>query len=65
MACGVFTIKKVPEHKLAEVVADFADDDPPPLQIEKVKDNQGTFTVIATYKPCPANTTHDSAIANG
>lgn len=65
MVCGTFTVKQVPAAKLDETEELFRANDPPPLDVSSTADGSGTFTVVAKFAPCPANTTHDPTGAGG
>lgn len=47
MPSGVFKTTNVPQEKLAQVVAGFMLDNP--IKIEKIKQPDGKWTVIATF----------------
>lgn len=59
MVCGTFTINQIPNGEETGVVARFRANVPPPIDVKSSQDADGTWTVIATFPPCPANTTHD------
>jgi hypothetical protein len=61
MACGTFTVSKVPQAKLQQTIDLFKANNPPPTSVTSSPDGAGTFTVIAIFPPCPANTSHTSA----
>jgi hypothetical protein len=48
--CGVWTRKRVPADKVAEVVAAYNLDEP--KKVEKIDNHNGTFDVVATFTPC-------------
>ena len=58
MPCGTFTIKNVQPAQVDQVMAQFQANDPPPTSVTKTADGSGTYTVVATWPPCPADTTH-------
>ena len=58
MACGTFTIRKVPAAKLQETIDLFQANMPPPNSVTSAPDGNGTFTVVAVFPPCPENTSH-------
>jgi hypothetical protein len=60
MACGTFTIKKVSQAKLQQTIDLFNANKPPPTSVTSTADGAGTYTVVATFPPCPANTSHSS-----
>jgi hypothetical protein len=51
MACGVYTVTKVPDAHVGEVIGDFNLDNP--VSVTKTKQADGTWTVVATFLPCP------------
>jgi hypothetical protein len=51
MPCGVYKFTDVPDDKLDELIAEIDLD--PPLKIDQQKAANGTWTVTATYPPCP------------
>jgi hypothetical protein len=61
MVCGTFTLRKVPEAKVARKVAMYKANVPPPTSVTSAPDGQGTFTITAVWPPCPANVEHDLA----
>ncbi len=58
MVCGTFKVEKIPDDEVDEVVERFETNVPPPTSVTKSKQADGTWTVIATWPPCPDNTTH-------
>jgi hypothetical protein len=48
--CGVWKTTRVPAGKLEEVVAGYQLDDP--STIDKIRNSDGTFDVVATFPPC-------------
>lgn len=61
MACGTFTVKKVPQSKLQQTIDLFKANKPPPTSVTSTPDGTGTFTVVAVFPACPVNTSHISA----
>jgi hypothetical protein len=61
MACGTFTIKKVPAQKVQQTMDLFKANQPPPTSVTSKDNGDGTFIVTAVFPPCPANTTHSAA----
>jgi hypothetical protein len=61
MACGTFTISKVPQAQLQQTIDLFKANKPPPTSVTSTPDGAGTYTVVATFPPCPANTSHSPA----
>lgn len=59
MVCGTFTITQIDTQDVDGVVKRFELNQPPPLKVIKAQQADGTWTVVATFPPCPANTTHD------
>jgi hypothetical protein len=57
MACGTFTVAKVPNAQLQQTIALFNANVPKPT-VTSAPDGSGTFTVTAVFPPCPAGTTH-------
>lgn len=62
MVCGVFKMSAVPEAEVQGVVERFETNVPPPLSVARTPDGAGTFTVTATFPPCPGNTSHSTAV---
>jgi hypothetical protein len=58
MICGTFTITKIASGDVDGVVERYKATRPPPLSVTKTEAPDGTWTVVATFPPCPANTTH-------
>lgn len=58
MACGTYTVSKVTQNNLPNVMALFQATKPPPTSVTSAPDANGTFTVTAVFPPCPANTSH-------
>ena len=52
MPCGVFTVTDIPPDRVDDVEAGFQLDKP--TKIEKKQQQNGNWTVIATFPPCPA-----------
>lgn len=63
MVCGTFTLKKIADADVAGVVARFKANVPPPLSVTQTKQADGTWTVVATFPPCPPNTSHSTSSA--
>jgi hypothetical protein len=51
MPCGVYTETDIPAADLDEVLAGIALDSP--ISVTKTQQPDGTWTVVATYPPCP------------
>ncbi len=60
MVCGVFTITGISDADVAGVVQRFKQNVPPPLSVTQTRAADGTWTVTATFPPCPPNTTHSA-----
>jgi hypothetical protein len=58
MVCGTFTLKKVPEAKLAQKVAMYKANVPPPTSVTSEPDGAGTYTITAVWPPCADNVEH-------
>jgi hypothetical protein len=58
MACGTFTVRRVPQAQLQQTLDLFKANKPPPISVTSSADGAGTYTVTAIFPPCPANTTH-------
>jgi hypothetical protein len=60
--CGTFTMTDVPDVNADGVVKGFKDNIPPPTNVTKTKNADGTWTVVAKWPPCPDGTTvnHDA-----
>ena len=51
MPCGVYTETKIPAADLDEVLAGIGLDNP--TNVTKTQQPDGTWTVVATFPPCP------------
>lgn len=51
MICGDWTITDIPETEVDGVVAQFGLDQP--ISVSKSKQPNGTWTVVASFEPCP------------
>lgn len=60
MICGTFTLTKISDAEVAGVVARFKATVPPPISVTQTKQSDGTWTVVATFAPCPANVSHST-----
>lgn len=49
MPHGIYTETDIPPDKVAAVVAALKLEDPPPTTIQKIKQPNGNYTVIATW----------------
>jgi hypothetical protein len=58
MVCGTFKIEGVPQAKVKETTALFKANDPPPTSVESAKQDDGTYTITATFPKCPEGTSH-------
>lgn len=58
MVCGTFTMNNIPQTNVDAVVARFKANKPPPTSVTKNQAADGTWTVIAVFPPCPADTSH-------
>jgi hypothetical protein len=58
MICGTFTMTDIPDAEADVIVASYKSTKPPPTSVTKTKEADGSWTVVATYPPCPATTTH-------
>jgi molybdopterin-biosynthesis enzyme MoeA-like protein len=58
MTCGTFTVTDVPESDLQETIDLWQLSTPTPT-ITSTAQTAGVYTVVVTFPPCPANTTHD------
>jgi hypothetical protein len=63
MICGTFTRIKIPQNEVAGVVNLFKATVPPPTNVTQTQAADGTWTVVATWPPCPPNTTHSTGTA--
>jgi hypothetical protein len=50
MPCGIYTINDVPDANLGAIIGVLQLDHP--LKIDTKKENDGQWTVIATFPPC-------------
>lgn len=61
MVCGTFTLTKIATSTAADaIVTRFKTNVPPPTSTTKTQEADGTWTVTATFPPCPPNTTHST-----
>jgi hypothetical protein len=60
MVCGTFTMAKVSADDVDGVVQRYQLNDPPPLSVTKQQEADGTWTVVATFPPCPDTVTHST-----
>ena len=58
MVCGAFTTDNVPDGFQDLVVALYRANVPPPISVTKTQKADGTWTVVATWPPCPPSTSH-------
>ena len=65
MVCGTFKLKKVPDAEVADTIALFEANVPPPTSVTSAADGEGTSTVTAVFPPCPHETEHDAAGESG
>ena len=49
MPHGIYTETDIPEKKVKAVIATLNLEDPPPTSVEKIKQPNGKYTVIATW----------------
>jgi hypothetical protein len=59
MVCGTFTTSNIPDGKQQGVIDLYKANAPPPTKVDSAKQPDGTWTVVATWPPCPAGTAHD------
>lgn len=57
MICGTQTRTGVTASEVPQVTALFNAIVPPPTSVTSTPDGNGTFTVVATWPPCPPGTT--------
>jgi hypothetical protein len=60
MVCGTFTITQIAAEDVDGVIARYKANKPPPVSVTKTKAPDGTWTVTATFPPCPPNTSHST-----
>jgi hypothetical protein len=60
MVCGVFTTSSIPDGDQDDVVDLYKANVPPPTTVTSTKQADGTWTVVATWPPCPPNTQHSA-----
>jgi hypothetical protein len=58
MICGTFTKRQLTKNEADLTVKLFKLSNPPPTSVTETPDSAGTYTVTATWPPCPAGTTH-------
>lgn len=56
MICGTFTMDKIPDGQQDSVYNGFKTNVPPPTSVTKSQNADGTWTVVATWPPCPGGT---------
>jgi hypothetical protein len=61
MACGIYTVTGVPDANLGEVLAQVNLDNP--TSVTHTQQPDGTWTVVATYPPCPAGQPQSTTVA--
>jgi hypothetical protein len=64
MICGTFTINSVPDGQQNAIYNGFMTNVPPPTKCTKTQAADGTWTVVAEWPPCPANTTTSHSANN-
>lgn len=52
MVCGTFSLSKIPDGQQDNVEADFKANRPPPTSTTKTRNEDGAWTVTATWPPC-------------
>lgn len=63
MVCGVFTTSQIPDGDQASVIALYKANVPPPISVTATQGTDGTWTVVATWPPCPHATEHRASPA--
>jgi hypothetical protein len=63
MICGTFTRTNLTKPMADMAVQLFKLHTPPPTSVTETADGTGTYTVVATWPPCPADTTHAAGAA--
>jgi hypothetical protein len=63
MICGTFTVTNIPTNEVDGVVARYQATVPHPTSVQKTQAADGSWTVTATWPPCPPNTTHSTGTA--
>jgi hypothetical protein len=58
MVCGTFTMTQIDTADVDGVVQRFQANQPSPKSVTKNQQQDGTWTVVAVFAPCPANTSH-------
>jgi len=59
MVCGTFTTSQIPDGQQNAVVALYKANVPPPTSVTAKRAADGTWTVVASWPPCPPSTAHD------
>ena len=60
MICGTFTKRGLSKNEADLTAKLFKLNNPPPTSVTETPDGSGTYTVVATWPPCPAGTTHST-----
>jgi len=55
--CGSFSMSGVPNGKQDAIEKGYRDNIPPPKDVTKVQDGDGTWTITAEWPPCPDDVT--------
>jgi hypothetical protein len=58
MICGTFTMSAVSSADVDVIVAGYQATQPPPTNVTKTQNGDGTWTVTAVYPSCTSDTTH-------
>ncbi len=57
MACGTFTVSKVPTSKVQQTIDLFSVNKPPPMRTTSASEGNELHKVTAVFPPCPDTTT--------
>lgn len=55
MICGTFAMSNIPDGQQDAAYNGYSQNTPPPTSVTKVQAADGTWTVTATWPPCPAD----------
>jgi hypothetical protein len=62
--CGSFSMSGIPNGKQDAIEKGYRDNIPPPTNVTKVQNADGSWTVTADWPPCPDGTTVTHAANN-
>ncbi|WP_413989794.1 GH25 family lysozyme [Labrys okinawensis] len=59
MICGTFRITSVPADQVVALMQEANASTPKPLSVTSTPDDNGQFTILSVYPPCPTNVVHE------